>query len=35
MEGESKLKQDFKLRPYKYIIRLLKFLVRLPNDPVL
>ncbi len=29
------LKQDFKLRIYRYIIRLLKFLSQLPNDPVI
>ncbi len=34
MEDKTKLKQEFKLRLYKYIIRLLKFLVKLPNDAV-
>lgn len=28
-------KQDFKIRLYKYIIHLLKFLVRLPDSPVI
>jgi four helix bundle protein len=35
MEDRNKLKQEFKLRMYKYIIRLLKFLVKLPNNPVI
>ena len=34
MNDKSKLKQEFKVRIYKYIIRLLKFLSQLPNDPV-
>ncbi len=28
-------KIEFKVRLYRYIIRLLKFLVKLPNDPVI
>jgi len=35
MEDKNKLKQEFKLRLYRYIIRLLKFLVKLPNDAVI
>lgn len=35
MEDKNKLKQDFKLRLYKYIIRLLRFLAKLSNDPVI
>jgi len=35
MEDKQALKQEFKSRVYRYIIRLLKFLVRLPNDPVI
>lgn len=35
MEGKNKLKQEFKLRIYKYIIRLLKFLVKLPYNSVI
>ncbi|MBU4331640.1 four helix bundle protein [Patescibacteria group bacterium] len=36
METEKyKLKQEFKLRLYRFIIRLLKFLSQLPNDPVI
>lgn len=34
MDDKNKLKQEFKLRLYRYIIRLLKFLVKLPNDAV-
>jgi len=34
MEDKNKLKQEFKLRIYKHIIRLLKFLSKLPNDTV-
>ena len=34
MIDKRSLKQEFKLRIYRYVIRLLKFLVRLPNDPV-
>jgi len=35
LKDKNKLKQEFKLRLYKYIIRLLKFLVKLPNNPVI
>lgn len=35
MSDKPKLKQEFKVRIYKYIIRLLKFLSRLSNDPVI
>lgn len=34
-EKKYKLKQDFKLRLYRFVIRLLKFLARLPNTPVI
>jgi len=34
MDDKNKLRQEFKLRLYKYIIRLLKFLVKLPDDAV-
>jgi len=34
MEKEE-LKKQFKTRIYQYVLRLIKFLVRLPNDPVL
>ena len=32
---DEKTKEEFKVRLYRYIIRLLKFLVKLPNDTVL
>lgn len=35
LEEKNKLKQEFKLRIYRYIIRLLKFLCALPNNVVL
>ncbi|MBS4014994.1 MAG: four helix bundle protein [Candidatus Latescibacteria bacterium] len=35
MNDKKSLKQEFRVRIYNYIIRLLKFLVRLPNDPVI
>ncbi len=35
LEDKNKLKQAFKLRLYRYIIRLLKFLVRIPSNPVI
>ncbi len=35
MNNKNQFKQEFKLRIYKYIIRLLKFLVALPNEPVI
>ena len=35
MEEKNLLKQEFKLRIYNYAIKLLKFLVKLPNDPVI
>jgi len=31
----EKTKEEFKVRLYRYIVRLLKFLVKLPNDTVL
>ncbi len=34
MKDRNELKKEFKVRLYKYIIRLLKFLTKLPNDPV-
>ena len=34
MVDRKNLKQEFKLRIYRYVIRLLKFLVKLPNEPV-
>ena len=34
MKDKNLLKQEFKLRLYRYILRLLKFLSKLPNDPV-
>ncbi len=35
MDNRKALKQEFKIRIYQYIIRLLKFLVKLPNEPVI
>jgi len=35
MEDKKALKQEFKNRIYRYVIRLLKFLVKLPNEPVI
>jgi len=35
LEEKNRLKQEFKLRLYKYIIRLLKFLVKLPNNLII
>jgi len=35
MEDKKALKQEFKNRIYRYVIRLLKFLVNLPNEPVI
>ena len=32
--AKANLKKDFKIRLYKYILRLLKFLTKLSNDPV-
>ncbi len=32
---DEKAKEEFRIRLYRYIIRLLKFLVRLPNGPVI
>ncbi|MFQ6084080.1 MAG: four helix bundle protein [Candidatus Aminicenantia bacterium] len=34
MKDKKILKQKFKSRIYRYILRLLKFLTKLPNDPV-
>jgi four helix bundle protein len=34
MPDKNTLKQEFKLRIYKYVLRILRFLVKLPNDPV-
>ncbi|MDH5684810.1 MAG: four helix bundle protein [candidate division WOR-3 bacterium] len=34
MNNKKTLKQEFRLRIYRYVIRLLKFLAKLPNDPV-
>ena len=34
MNNKKMLKQEFRLRLYRYVIRLLRFLVKLPNDPV-
>ncbi|NQU77681.1 four helix bundle protein [Candidatus Falkowbacteria bacterium] len=34
-EGKDKLKKEFKLRLYRFVIRLLKFLTQLPNSPVI
>ena len=31
----EKIKLEFKVRLYRFIIRLLKFLTKLPNDPVI
>lgn len=30
----EKIKEEFKVRLYRYIIELIKFLTKLPNDPV-
>lgn len=35
MEDKNKMKEEFKLRIYKYILRLVKFLCSLPNIPVI
>ena len=35
MEDKQALKQEFKSRIYRYIIKLLKFLVKLPNNSVI
>lgn len=35
MDNKNDRKRDFKIRLYKYIIRLLKFLSKLPNDSVI
>jgi len=34
MVDRKNLKREFKLRIYRNVIRLLKFLVKLPNEPV-
>ncbi len=34
MADKKLLKQEFKLRIYRYVIKFLKFLVKLPNNPV-
>jgi len=34
MDEKRNLKQAFKLRIYRYVIRLIKFLVKIPNEPV-
>lgn len=34
-KNKNKKKNEFKLRIYKYIIRLIKFLTKLPNSPVI
>ncbi|MBU4421489.1 four helix bundle protein [Candidatus Parcubacteria bacterium] len=34
-QERDKQKQEFKLRIYRYIIRLIQFLSRLPNEPVI
>ncbi len=35
MENKDKLRREFKIRIYKYILRLIKFLSVLPNTPVI
>ena len=35
MKDKKLLKQEFKIRIYRYVLRFLKFLVKLPNDPVI
>lgn len=35
MNDKKSLKEGFKLRLYRYTLILLKFLVKLPNDPVI
>ncbi len=35
MNNKNQLRKEFKLRIYRYIIRLLKFLVKLPNNSVI
>ena len=35
MKDKEKLKQEFKVRIYRYILRLVKFLSALPNTPVI
>ena len=35
MKDKKLLKQESKIRIYRYVLRLLKFLVKLPNDPVI
>jgi four helix bundle protein len=34
VDDKNNRKKEFKIRLYKYIIRLLKFLSKLPNEPV-
>lgn len=34
MDDRNRLKQEFKIRLYKYVLSLLRFLTRLPNEPV-
>jgi len=34
MDDKRNLKQEFKLRIYRYVIRLIRFLVKIPNEPV-
>ena len=35
MKDKKLLKQEFKIRIYRYVLQFLKFLVKLPNDPVI
>jgi four helix bundle protein len=35
MDDKDKLKKEFKIRLYRYILCLLKFLTQLPNGPVI
>ena len=35
MKDKKLLKQESKIRIYRYVLQLLKFLVKLPNDPVI
>lgn len=34
MTDKQKLRQEFRIRLYRYVLRLLRFLVKLPNDLV-
>ena len=33
--GQNEIKEKFKLRIYRYVLRLIRFLAKLSNDPVI